>query len=390
MKKYIFTLGFLAVFGMANAQKFSVADVEVMQGGTVNVALTIDTESAGDYTGFQFEAYVPEGFTTTGASTVDNNTWDKTKKSGKLSVGDVLVDEELGDHARFLATSDDVVLPAGEFQVATFELQVDKSVETGTYDVTIKNFAFLIQTGGKAAVDNLTFKVNVVDYMTLDENATEAPKAANGVKVLVKRTIADKTWSTGCFPFAMDAAQIKTAFGDGVQLGEITGCKIEEDDDENVVAIAVGFKSISTIEANRPFIIKVVNPISQFIVEGVNITPESDPELEAKDFGKKAGMYGTYVANTPVPEENLFLNNGKFWYSKGDNKMKAFRAYFELKETLAAYDAASRIYITFDDVTAIKNVKTNGEEEIYTLSGQRVDKAGKGVYIVNGKKVIKK
>ena len=188
----------------------------------------------------------------------------------------------------------------------------------------------------------------------------------------------------------MDAAQIKTAFGDGVQLGEITGCKIEEDDDENVVAIAVGFKSISTIEANRPFIIKVNNPVSQFTVEGVNITPESAPELEAKDFGKKAGMYGTYVANTPVPEENLFLNDGKFWYSKGDNKMKAFRAYFELKETLVAYDAASRIYITFDDVTAIKNLKTNGEEEIYTLSGQRVSKAGKGVYIVNGKKVIKK
>ena len=103
-------------------------------------------------------------------------------------------------------------------------------------------------------------------------------------------------------------------------------------------------------------------------------------------------MYGTYVANTTIPEENLFLNGGKFWYSKGSSKpMKAFRSYFEFKDPLAAYEeAASRIKITFDDITGIKDLKNGNGEEIYTLSGQRVDKAGKGVYIVNGKKVIKK
>ena len=43
-----------------------------------------------------------------------------------------------------------------------------------------------------------------------------------------------------------------------------------------------------------------------------------------------------------------------------------------------------------DDATGIKSVNTTNGENIYTLSGQRVSKAGKGVYIVNGKKVIKK
>lgn len=392
MKKFIFTLGFLAVFGMANAQKFSVSDVEVMQGGTVNVALTIDTQSKGNYTGFQFEAYVPEGFTTTGASTVDNDTWDKTKNSGTLDVGDVLVDD--GRYARFLATSKDVVIPAGEFQVATFELKVAETVELGTYDVTIKNFAFLIQTGGKAPVAELTFKVNVVDYMTLSEDATEAPKAAEGVKVKVKRTIAANTWSTICLPFAMSEAQAKEAFGDGVELGDFDGYEVVEEG-KDIAAINVKFASVTAIEANHPYIIKPSKTISEFSFENVNVAPASDEELEINlGTGRRPkSIIGNYKAGTKIGNGGLFLNGGKFYYSVGDTKIKGFRAYFNFYDLLTEFEdeyATSRINITFDDATGIKNSKTFNNEEIYTLSGQRVQNAGKGVYIVNGKKVIKK
>ena len=42
-----------------------------------------------------------------------------------------------------------------------------------------------------------------------------------------------------------------------------------------------------------------------------------------------------------------------------------------------------------DTATGISNVKVNGEDaEMYDLQGRKLDKAGKGVYIVNGKKVI--
>ena len=103
MKKYFFTLGFIAIWGMANAQKYSVTEeLEVIQGGTVNVALTIDTQSAGVYTGFQFELYVPDGFTA-GTATV-NTSWE----TGKLDVGQV------GQRVRFLGTSSDVEIPSGE------------------------------------------------------------------------------------------------------------------------------------------------------------------------------------------------------------------------------------------------------------------------------------
>ena len=43
-----------------------------------------------------------------------------------------------------------------------------------------------------------------------------------------------------------------------------------------------------------------------------------------------------------------------------------------------------------EDTTAIKSIATESKAEVYNLQGQRVEKAVKGLYIVNGKKVMMK
>ena len=65
---------------------------------------------------------------------------------------------------------------------------------------------------------------------------------------------------------------------------------------------------------------------------------------------------------------------------------KANKAYLPISSALA------RIYFDFGTETGIGEVKTeNGElkAEIYDLSGRKVENAKKGIFIVNGKKVIK-
>ena len=42
-----------------------------------------------------------------------------------------------------------------------------------------------------------------------------------------------------------------------------------------------------------------------------------------------------------------------------------------------------------EDATGIDQLISNGEVVIYDLSGRRVEKMEKGIYIVNGKKVVK-
>ena len=123
-----------------------------------------------------------------------------------------------------------------------------------------------------------------------------------------------------------------------------------------------------------------------------------------RSFSLASPVTGTYTANTPVPENNLFLSDNKFWYSTGLTKMKAFRGYFELYDVLTeAESAGSRITLSFDgEVTGIrKSPETLAPAEsepmgkVYDLHGRKVNRQSlvngqlkKGLYIVNGKKIV--
>ena len=227
------------------------------------------------------------------------------------------------------------------------------------------------------------------------------PEAANGVDVRVKRTIKANEWSTLVLPFAMTAEQVKSAFGNDVQLADFTGYTIEEDEDENIVGIQVNSSAITAVQANHPCLIKVSTKVEEFTVDGVDISPEDEPENAVVDKRKEwSKLVGTYVAGTEVPEYCLFLNGNNFWYSTGATNMKAYRAYFDFSDVLTEVEyAEAKIRIIVNgNATAIESIGVNGEEPqgVYTLQGVSlgenvdVDNLPKGVYVVNGKKVIVK
>ena len=82
----------------------------------------------------------------------------------------------------------------------------------------------------------------------LDELSTEAPEAATGIDVRVRRTIKANEWSTLCLPFAMTAEQVTAAFGNEVKVGDFTGCTV----DDETGNITVNFTEVTSIEANHP------------------------------------------------------------------------------------------------------------------------------------------
>ena len=388
MKRIIICLAacFSCFCATVKAQTVTVADVEVVPGTTASFTINLSGGKANTYTSLQYNVTFPKkGFTTTGDCVLNTTAW----KGVSATIGDV--DSE---GLAIIPVSSANELTSGDVEnLMSVDFKVASDVALGSYEVKLSKITFGYGFTDKDVAPDVTFYVKVVDALTvkLDENATEAPKAAAGVNVNVKRTLAKGVWSTIVLPFDMTEAQVKEAFGDGVVIGDLKAWTSKSEGDK-VTAISVQFESVSAIEASHPYVINASQAVTEFTVKGVDITPEEEPYVEVGKKKTLGSMTGTYVAGVNVPAEALFLNDGKFWYSKGSSKpMKAFRAYFEFFDVLAAYeDAASRINITFDDVTAIKTVKTTTGEEIYTLSGQRVDKAGKGVYIVNGKKVIKK
>ena len=225
--------------------------------------------------------------------------------------------------------------------------------------------------------------------VVLDETSTTAPDVASGVDLRVKRTINAGEWSTICLPFAMTAAQCQTAFGSDVEIGDFTGYTYDSGEDK----ITVNFSSVTAIEANHPYIIKVSAAVTEFTVDGVDVNPADDPRVTFRTSSKKLKDFvGTYVADFDFYDDAkhtpLFLSGNKFWYATESTKhMKAFRAYFDFVDMLSEVDAA-RVAIAFDEATVINDVRTCSDDRYYNLSGQQVEAPTKGVYVKNGKKVI--
>ena len=258
-----------------------------------------------------------------------------------------------------------------------------------TFTGKIKDIKFVDTDAAKTSLTDVTFTIKITDRIILDENSLSVPTAISGVNVSVNRTINASEWSTICLPFAMTAAQVKAAFGDDVKLGNFNSWSSEEDDNGDITSISVGFETVSAIEANHPYIIKVSSALTSFDVDGVDIAPEDEPYVQVgKKKAEKGTFTGIYVANTVVPDDGVFLSGNKFYYSKGTTKSKAFRGYFEFYDVLTGFDAA-RVGMVFDDATGIQNVNVQNEgEAIYNLNGLRVKTPAKGLYIKNGKKVI--
>lgn len=397
MKKILFSImALLAIAGTSRAQTnaFSVADIELPKNYEATLTVNFQFDAADTYTGYSFNLQLPEELEFVMAEGTDvaytqGSCHDASHSvTANLSEGLVKV-AGLSLSSKPLKGTSGVLL--------TFTIKPKAAVTVGQkFTGTIKDILLVPVEGAKQNLAESNFTVTIGEdaelRTILDETSTTAPAAATGVDVRVKRTLTANQWNTICLPFAMSEAQCKAAFGDDVELADFTSWSSEEDGEGDIVAINVGFTPVTAIEANHPYIIKVSSAVTDFTVDGVNIAPENEPTVQVGTKKAERGyMTGTYVANFTVPSEDLFLSGGKFWYSKGLTKMKAFRAYFEFADVLASVDGSSApVFISFDgETTGINNVKqTVGDNKYYNLSGQQVENPGKGLYIQNGKKVI--
>ena len=394
-------MAFLAT-GHAMADEVTVSDITIPQNAPATLSISMTNE--GTYRQlFQLRIVLPEGVTMVANS---------QKLSNRFGANAQLQYNEVQTRVyQFVCQAglDTNPISGNSGELMTVDLQVDPELAVGTVMQGSITEIEVTTTDVKAwNPADVPFNISVGEpadlRVVLDELSTTPPVAAEGADVRVMRTIYADEWSTICLPFSMTEEQVKATFGEDVELADFTGTESEFDNDENLVGIQVNFANVSAIEANHPYIIKVPNAMSEFTVYGVDIVPDEDDAYIEYDNGKTgsrrvvySGFYGTYHAATVVPKNCLFLNGNLFWYSTGQTKMKAFRAYFEFLDILADVEnSTTRILMSFDgEATDVKGKDIvhqgkTGDTPVYNLQGQRVENAGKGLYIINNKKVLVK
>jgi len=390
MKKTLFIIAALFAFSfvsMAN-NEIVVDDVTIPQGGTGIISVALDNDKA--YTGFEMAVTLPEGLSINGVEKserlAESHTLTVNSSTGKIGCLSG-ANESITGTSRTLFTI--IVTASPDLAIGTNLVGTLTGIEFAT---TI-------------APDNLsdvTFNIIIGENrILLDENSPSAPENATGVNVRVKRTINAGEWSTLVLPFDMSEQQVKEAFGNGVQLASLNGWETTEyDDDDNATAISVSFADETAITANIPYIIKVVEPVTQFELDGIDITVDEEPATTVgkKSKGTFGSFTGTYIPIT-IDEECLFLNGNNFWYSTGKSKLKGYRAYFYFQDVLDSYSNGSnaRVAMTFQSGTEGIDEKVkwdNSNGNLYDIQGhiiterQNKTSAHPEIYIRNGKKVI--
>ena len=396
MKKIIFTLLAALIVGMGQAvatNRLTVSDVNVAQGGeaTLEIGCEFDTE----YTAFELQLALPDGLS---LKTDDEGypVVERAFDTNHILTGNLLPSN--GNYKITCRSMDNLSMPtSGPLLRVTMLADASLAANASlTATVTACEFTRTADSQGEN-LDDVSFSINITESRTiLDENATTAPVSEQNANVRVLRTLAADEWATICLPFAMTAEQVAEAFGEGVQVADFKEWSPEEDSEGNITRISLGFETVAAMEANRPYLIRVAEDMTEFTLDGVDISPEEEPTVQVgKRLAERGYFVGTHVVAS-VPEENLFLDGGVFAYSDGTMQTKAFSAYFELAAILTDMETAAGcvdIVLDGENITtgiSAADAKRPTTSLWYNLQGQRLSQPRKGLNITGGRKVMVK
>ena len=232
---------------------------------------------------------------------------------------------------------------------------------------------YVIFKNGKYLANQTTTSYEMADegiYTVRAANEMGGLGAASATKVF-KRSITAGNWSTIVVPFAV--GNVEATFGTGTKVAQLTG----------VSGTTLQFSNVTSMNANEPYMIKVANDFNAAAINGATLV-EGTP---AKTVGSVT-FQGVYTAGN-IPAGAFFVSGNQLYRaSDATNTIKPFRAYF------VSDSNASALTLDFGDGTTgintlnVERGTVNGE--VYNLASQRVMQPTKGLYIVNGKKVIVK
>lgn len=255
------------------------------------------------------------------------------------------------------------------------------------------------------------------DLLVLDEDKTlDVKKSYTGAKMLLHRTFTksatndNKGWNSIILPVDMTAAQVKEAFGEGVQMAEFD--RLENNwikfSTVNVAADGV------VLHKNTPYIIyPTKEPLGNYsytidgvteilnghvyVANGINYDDQTSNLTHTVNGG---GMTytGSYSNPTTVSADSYMFSKGDLIHTKKPHDVKAYRCWLKDDMHTGKMLMFSINGNGIDGTTGIRVIEENKQNTntgIYNLGGVRmntnnVDKLPKGVYVVNNKVVVKK
>lgn len=322
-----------------------------------------------------------------------------------------------GDNATPNNGADDNVMGSHGWSVL-----VDAAV-TYTFDVKAGKTYYIYNYGSKLGFYGFSFdeaKGQTVKNYEFDEAATntiELTKAGELTRAKVNRAMKAGVWTTCVLPFSLNKQQVDAIFGKTYDRYTPNGTQILYFDRvEGTKAIFVRH-AYNNIVAGKPFLIKPTKDVASINTADVEaypyVTIENTKPAEWCSGNGYVWM-SSYSNDLTVKEGDCFISNkdGSFKNFVGDpGTLKGFRGYLKNIGTNGVSEAKKLTVgmgsnVTTDETSAIDGILIDGDMpadsvtaadgKVYNLNGQVVATSYRqfhalpgGVYVVNGKKVVK-
>lgn len=268
-----------------------------------------------------------------------------------------------------------------------------------------------------------------VDYIDAQKNNEKVKEYK--VTAYLHRSFTPNVWNTIVLPFDVNRGSLISAFGAGTTISKFVGA-VDQDNPH-----VLYFEPATSIKKDSLYLIipttaepsgltKVTGTVTDYTLEGkyyqlsgVTFTRDGNtPETVSGDTGKETYenqtnlvFTGTYIKKENIIPANSYLlkagtedvegSTGTWYYRTLTSSSRAFRGWLQPEEKKTANVESIVINgVTSDlETTAIEGLtidttpRMNGN--IYNLSGQLVRRGAttteglaKGLYIVNGKKIV--
>ncbi len=188
-------------------------------------------------------------------------------------------------------------------------------------------------------------------------------------------------------PFSMTQQEVEDYFGQDSKVYIVRDYYVESD--------ILSFEIREGVQANQPCLIRATENHDSFVIEGRTLVAANSffPEYAPTDNVK---MTGVYVDELRLSDYDWYIKGGELVYAPAgvNSWINMTRAYITITGWEPDPTGVKTLKVSFDggEATAIATIE-NGElnilnGKVFDLSGREVKNPTRGIYIIDGKKVM--
>ena len=252
----------------------------------------------------------------------------------------------------------------------------------------------------KSSAGSTLETLNIIDGELPEYNVLREAEVGT---LTYQRTLPNQEWNALYLPFEIPLSELEADY-EVAYFNDMHSYDRNRDGEIDELEMEIILIDEGTLHANHPYFIRATSDDAKdldLVLNDVTICETENAQLTCSSVYTKFDLNGSYAKKSAAELEGCYaISTEGVWAPLADGTaLNPFRFYLEITQLAGSpvkvsSHALQTIRIRLNghgNTTEIMEVPiTTTDAAVYDLSGRRVVNPGKGVYIVNGKKVMMK